>query len=508
MVFTSFAFLKFFVVVFIGLWLTRTRTLRQLLILVASAFFYAYWKPAYLLLLLTPSMIDYWCSIHIEDTDNPSRRRAWLLVSLITNLGLLAYFKYTNFFIDNIALLLGRQIPHLDIVLPVGISFYTFKTLSYTIDVYWKHIPACRSLWKYAMFVTYFPELVAGPIVRASVFLPQMNRSLRPSWSRTLLGLQVVLLGVTKKLVIADRMAGLVDPIFADPAAYTPFTIISAVIAYSLQIYCDFSGYSDIAIGVSKIIGFDLPENFNMPYLATSLTDFWRRWHMTLSGWLRDYLYIPLGGNRHGRLKTYRNLMITMLLGGLWHGASWNFVFWGLLHGCGLAVNHWWTRDRRGAADLGEKSPLVHRFRLVVGWLATYVFVCFAWIFFRSRDLNTSLLIVRKILYLDTSGSPWFYSPLYMLLPLVVAAHILGTMAAKQGLVFGTTVRWIEPPGWAVPLYSLCRKRFAVKPSKAAGIYVLAPVPGFLGGFILAIWLIGVYLFSSLHTSPFIYFQF
>ena len=200
------------------------------------------------------------------------------------------------------------------------------------------------------MFVTYFPELVAGPIVRASVFLPQMNRSLRPSWSRTFLGLQVVLLGVTKKLVVADRLAYLVDPIFANPAAFTPFTVTSAVVGYSLQIYCDFSGYSDIAIGVSKIIGFDLPENFNMPYLATSLTDFWRRWHMTLSGWLRDYLYIPLGGNRHGRLKTYRNLMITMLLGGLWHGASWNFVFWGLLHGFGLAVNHWWTRDRKGAA--------------------------------------------------------------------------------------------------------------------------------------------------------------
>jgi alginate O-acetyltransferase complex protein AlgI len=505
MVFTSFVFLKFFTVVFIGLWLTRTRTLRQLLILVASAFFYAYWKPAYLLLLLTPSMIDYWCSIHIEDSEDPSRRRAWLLVSLITNLGLLAYFKYTNFFIDNIGMLLGRQIPHLDIVLPVGISFYTFKTLSYTIDVYWRHIPACRSLWKYAMFVTYFPELVAGPIVRASVFLPQMNRSLRPSWSRTLLGLQVVLLGVTKKLVIADRMAGIVDPVFAAPAAYTPLTVISAVVAYSLQIYCDFSGYSDIAIGVSKIIGFDLPENFNMPYLATSLTDFWRRWHMTLSGWLRDYLYIPLGGNRHGRLMTYRNLMITMLLGGLWHGANWNFVFWGLLHGCGLAVNHWWTRDRKGAV---RERAGAGRATLVVQWLATYVFVCLAWIFFRSRDLDTSLLILRKILYLDTSGSPWFYSPLFMLLPAVIVAHILGWMAAKQGLAIGTTVRWIEPPVWAAPLYSLCRQRFAVKPSKVAGIYVLAPLPGLVGGFILAIWLIGVYLFSSLHTSPFIYFQF
>jgi alginate O-acetyltransferase complex protein AlgI len=504
MVFTSFVFLKFFTVVFIGLWLTKTRTLRQLLILAASAFFYGYWNPAYLLLLLTPSMIDYWCSIHIEDTDDAGRRRQWLLVSLTTNLGLLAYFKYTNFFIDNINLLTGRRIPHLDILLPVGISFYTFKTLSYTIDVYRRHIPACRSLWKYAMFVTYFPELVAGPIVRASVFLPQMHRSLRPSWSRTFLGLQVVLLGVTKKLVIADRLANLIDPVFANPAAYAPFTIISTVVAYSLQIYCDFSGYSDIAIGISKIIGFDLPENFNMPYLATSLTEFWRRWHMTLSTWLRDYLYIPLGGNRHGRLKTYRNLMITMLLGGLWHGASWNFVFWGLLHGCGLAVNHWWTRDRRHAAVATRSNPV----QKVMQWFATYAFVCLAWVFFRSRNLDTSLLILRKIFYLDTSGSPWFYSPLYMVLALVILGHFLGVMAARQNEWTDSGVRWILPPSWAAPLYALSRQRFAVKPSKAAGVYVLAPVPGFTGGFILAVWLLGVYLFASLQTAPFIYFQF
>ena len=281
MVFTSFAFVKFFAVVLVGLWLMPNRTMRQLLILLASAFFYAYWNPAYLLLLLTPSIIDYWCSIRIDNTDDPRSRRGWLLVSLITNLGLLAYFKYTNFLIDNVAALIGRPMAHLNILLPIGISFYTFKTLSYTIDVYRREIPACRSLWQYAMFVTYFPELVAGPIVRASIFLPQMNRSLRPSWARAFIGLQLILLGVTKKLLIADRLSVFVDAIFANPAVYAPWTVTSAVVAYSLQIYCDFSGYSDIAIGVSKIIGFDLPENFNMPYIATSMVDFWRRWHMT-----------------------------------------------------------------------------------------------------------------------------------------------------------------------------------------------------------------------------------
>jgi alginate O-acetyltransferase complex protein AlgI len=507
MVFTSFAFVKFFAVVLAGLWIMPGRTMRQLLLLIASAFFYAYWSPAYLILLLTPSIIDYWCSIRIADTEDPGKRRHWLLVSLITNLGLLAYFKYTNFFIDNIAALAGRPIPHLDILLPVGISFYTFKTLSYTIDVYRREIPASRSLWQYAMFVTYFPELVAGPIVRASVFLPQMTRSLRPSWSRAFVGAQVALLGVTKKLLIADRLSVFVDSVFAQPENFSPFTVISAVVAYSLQIYCDFSGYSDIAIGISKIIGFDLPENFNMPYIAVSMVDFWRRWHMTLSTWLRDYLYIPLGGNRHGRLKTYRNLMLTMLLGGLWHGASWNFVFWGFLHGSALAVNHWWTRDRAGAANRRRGTSTT--WPVLLGkWLATYTFTCITWVFFRSRDFGTSLLMLRKMAWLDVSGATWFYSPLALLIPLVIGGHILGVMASKQMEAAGSRWSRVTAPGWATAIYVGARNRFALKPSKAAGVYVLLPLPGFVGGAILAFWLIGIFLFSSLHTSPFIYFQF
>jgi len=507
MVFTSFAFVKFLAVVLLGLWLMRTRALRQMLILVASAFFYAYWKPAYLLLLMIPSLIDYVCSIRIEDSDSKVARRRWLLFSLITNLGLLAYFKYTNFLLDNMAALFKWQIPYVNILLPIGISFYTFKTLSYTIDVYRREIPACRSLWRYAMFVTYFPELVAGPIVRASVFLPQMTRSLRPSLARAMVGSQVVLLGVTKKLLIADRLAVMVDPVFANPAVYSPFTISSAIVAYSLQIYCDFSGYSDIAIGVSKIIGFDLPENFNMPYLATSLTDFWRRWHMTLSGWLRDYLYIPLGGNRHGRLKTYRNLMLTMLLGGLWHGASWNFVFWGFLHGSALAVNHWWTRDRRSGARRTAPKPQ-GPLMLVVKWAATYIFVCVAWVFFRSRSFDTSLLILRKISWLDTSGATFFYSPLFAVIPLVVVGHILGVIAQSQFHVPGSSHRRCPAPHWATGLYAGNGGRFALKPSGVAGIYVLLPLPGFWGGALLALWLLAVFLFSSLRTAPFIYFQF
>lgn len=469
-------------------------------------YFYAYWRASYLLLLLIPSVIDYYCAVRIENNDaRPAVRQFWLWVSIVTNIGLLCYFKYTNFLIDNISALLGRPIAHLNILLPVGISFYTFKTLSYTIDVYRRELKACHNLWKYAMFVTYFPELVAGPIVRASIFLPQMSRSLKPSWARTAVGLEVVLLGVTKKLLIADRLSGFVDSVFAYPQGYSPWTVTTAVLSYSLQIYCDFSGYSDIAIGVSKIIGFDLPENFNMPYLSTSVVEFWRRWHMTLSAWLRDYLYIPLGGNRHGRLNTYRNLMLTMLLGGLWHGASWNFVFWGLLHGSALAVSHWWTRDRPGGRLKVESRPQSMPVT-IAKWAVTYVFVCITWVFFRSKNFGTSLIILRKLLWVDQTGASWVYSPFYFLIPLVILAHIFGVLAARQRKTVRQNMRNIPAPGWLAPLYQ--GSRYAFNPSPVAGIYTLLPLPGYTGGLILTAWLIGLFLFASLDTSPFIYFQF
>ena len=499
MVFTSWAFVRFFLVVLIGLSVMRTRTLRQLVLLVASAFFYGYWNVWYLPLLATPALIDYYCALRIDATEDPLLRKRWLLVSLVTNLGLLGYFKYAAFFATNIAALLGRPIPHLDILLPVGISFYTFKTLSYTIDVYRRDIPVCRKVWQYTMFVMYFPELVAGPIVRASVFLPQMRRSLRPSWPRAIVGLQVVLLGVTKKLLIADRLAVLVDPVFAAPRAYSQATVASALVAYSLQIYCDFSGYSDIAIGISRIIGFDLPENFNMPYLATSITDFWRRWHMTLSAWLRDYLYIPLGGNRRGRIRTYVNLTLTMLLGGLWHGANWTFVGWGLLHGIGLAVHKalaprlaWWT----------------HWTRAIAGWLVTYAFVCLAWVFFRATTFADALIVLRKIAGLEPGGVQWHYSPLFMLLPLVVLAHAIGAYVAFRERNYATAGGKVPPPPLLRGVYERARSRFAVRPHRAAGVYALLPVGTFAGALILTIWMVGLFLLASTRTSPFIYFRF
>jgi len=423
MLFISWQFVVFLVVVLAGLRLMPTRESRQCLLLVASAVFYGSHTPWHLLILATPSLIDFACATRIEESLDPVTRKRWLLLSLISNLGLLGYFKYADFFADSIGDLLGVTTVPLGLALPLGISFFTFKTLSYTIDVYRREIPACRSMWRYAMFVSYFPELVAGPIVRASVFLPQMDRTLKPSRERTIVGLQLILLGVTKKLFVADRLATLVNPVFAAPQGYSQLTVLSAVVAYSLQIYCDFSGYSDIAIGVSRIIGFDLPENFNLPYLATSITEFWRRWHITLSQWLRDYLYIPLGGNRKGPRRTYVNLLITMLLGGLWHGAGVTFIVWGLLHGIGLAVHKLWsTHVPRGWRP----------FHGVLGWLATYSFVCLAWIFFRAPDFSSAALMLRKIGGLEPGGATWIYLPLFLILPLVVAAHAAGAWIGSR----------------------------------------------------------------------------
>jgi alginate O-acetyltransferase complex protein AlgI len=497
MVFTSFVFVKFFLVVLAVLALCRTRWQRQLAILLASIVFYGYWSPWYLLLLATPSVIDYFCALFISETEDAGRRRLWLTVSVVSNLGLLGYFKYANFLLQNFDKLTGRDVQTLNILLPVGISFYTFKTMSYTIDVYRRHIGPCKSWWKYAMFVTYFPELVAGPIVRASVFLPQMTRSLRPSWPRAYVGLQLVALGFSKKLLIADRLAKFVEAIFAHPSLYSTGTVWSAVIAYSLQIYCDFSGYSDIAIGISRIIGFDLPENFNMPYASTSITEFWRRWHITLSQWLRDYLYIPLGGNRKGKLRTYVNLTITMLLGGLWHGASWTFVAWGALHGLALAAHKLWLDSSKNRS---WKVPLV------AGWTATYGYVCFCWVLFRAADFHSAMTIMRKMVGIDSAGVQYVYIWLYFILPFVVAAHLIGRYANK-GLERTARNRSMYAPAWAEWLYP-GSSRFAIRPHPLAGTYTLLPTNGLALGFCLTTWFVVFYLFAAMDSSPFIYFQF
>jgi len=480
MSFVSWQFVAFFAITLAGLRVMPTRESRQLLLLVANVIFYGSGTPWHLAVLGVPSIIDYAAARRIEAATDARTRKQWLQFSIACNLGLLAYFKYADFFVDTVAHLVGTSTLPLLIALPVGISFFTFKTMSYTIDVYRGEIPACRSLWRYAMFVSFFPELVAGPIVRASIFLPQMDRPLTPRWGRTVIGLQIALIGVAKKLLIADRLASFSDSVFDAPAAFSQGTVIAAVIAYSLQIYCDFSGYSDIAIGVARIIGFDLPENFDMPYLATSITEFWRRWHMTLSRWLRDYLYIPLGGNRRGPWRTYLNLAITMLLGGLWHGANWTFVAWGLLHGLGLAV-HKLVRSR-ATSDAAPRSML----GTVLSWAATYTFVCIGWVFFRSPDFATAATVLAKMAGLSPGGVTWLYAPLFMVVPAVVAAHAIGVL--HQRGVRWRVLRATQQPG--------------------TGTYFGLRYAGFATGALIVAALLTLFLFTPLHHSPFIYFRF
>jgi alginate O-acetyltransferase complex protein AlgI len=376
MVFNSWIFVGFFLLVCLLYFQFRHRA-QNVLLLVASYVFYAWWDWRFLSLLLFSTVVDWWLALKIEDSDEPGARKRMLLVSLISNFSVLGFFKYYNFFADSLARLLQGvgievSVPHLAVILPVGISFYTFNSLSYTIDVYLRHIQATRSLPDFALFVSFFPHLVAGPIMRATVLLPQVLRERVVTLSMVEEGLWLMLWGFFKKVVVADNLALQVDGAFARSAELNGPMAYLAVVAFAFQIYCDFSGYTDIARGCAKILGFNILHNFNRPYTATDPQDFWRRWHISLSTWLRDYLYIPLGGSHGSRGFVYRNLMITMVLGGLWHGASWNFVWWGVYHGALLVAYHAYAR--------WSGAPAVPR------WLAIAVqfqFTLFGWLLFR-----------------------------------------------------------------------------------------------------------------------------
>ncbi len=377
----------FFLFLFLGMLVVYTRIYRdkraRLLFLTAfSLFFYYKSSGMYYLLLVASVVVDFNLARWIDQSDDPRRRRLWLVLSLAANLGMLAYFKYTNYFGEMLAALSGQSFHPMAVFLPVGVSFFTFQSLSYTIDVYRKEIKSLNSMLDYAFFVTFFPQIAAGPIVRASVFLPQIDRE--PTVSREQFGRAVMLIcsGLFKKAVIADYLSvNFVDRIFDSPLKYSGIECLLGAYGYAMQIYCDFSGYSDMAIGIALLLGFQFPVNFNSPYQSASVTEFWRRWHISLSTWLRDYLYIPLGGNRLGSWKTYRNLLITMLLGGLWHGAANRFIIWGGLHGAGLAVERFWRE---------KKLPVLKgRTGSVLSVVLTFHFVTFCWLFFRAQDLAT-----------------------------------------------------------------------------------------------------------------------
>lgn len=404
MIFNSYAFLIFFGIFLPTFYLLKGRY-RLYFTLFASYVFYGWWDWRFLGLIAFSTITDFYLAQWIEENENQKVRHRLLVISLVLNLATLGFFKYYNFFADSLndlLTLLGITPPSfvLNIILPVGISFYTFQSLSYTIDVYYRKIKPEQSLLKYSAFIAFFPQLVAGPIVRAGDFLPQLKDNDRKAVKQNILeGFDLIAAGFLKKVVIADSIAPVVEGAFASPEANTSLSLIICLILYSFQIYCDFSGYSDIAIGLAKTLGYKFPINFNMPYISASFSEFWTRWHVSLSSWLRDYLYIPLGGSKQGKFNTYKNLMITMLLGGLWHGANWTFIFWGFLHGALLIIQRLLT-------------ALLSRFRFYSNWsdsalfkfvciLAVYISVCITWVFFRSPDFKTASLYLQGIVSFD-----------------------------------------------------------------------------------------------------------
>ncbi len=444
--FPTIEFAAFFVVVFVFSWLFMPHPrLWRPFILAVSYFFYGWVDPRWVLLLIGSTLVSTVAAQVIARTPSDTVRKRTLAAAVVFDLALLGVFKYLAFFVSSMddaldGVGLGAPLPLLQVVLPIGISFFTFQAISYVVDVYRRETPAA-SLGDVAILQGFFPHLVAGPIVRANELLPQLRTPRDP---RAVLAGPALLLiagGLVKKTVVADELARrIVDPVFTDPAAHSGAETLLAVYGFAGQIYCDFSGYTDMAIGLALLLGFRLPQNFDRPYMATSLRQFWHRWHMTLSRWLRDYLYIPLGGNRGGPRRTYRNLMATMLLGGLWHGASWTFLVWGGIHGSALAIERW-LRERFG----GVRMPAL------VGWFVTFQVVCLAWVFFRAPDLATAFEVLGR---LGASGpSPLVTLPVVFLAVAAVAvqalppdwwrdaeAWLVARPAVAQGVALGLVV--------------------------------------------------------------------
>ncbi|MFD2917033.1 MBOAT family O-acyltransferase [Psychroserpens luteus] len=402
MLFNSLDFAIFFPVIFVLYWLvTSNLTLRNILILAASYVFYGWWDWRFLFLIAISTLVDFYVGKQIYNTENATKRKQLLFVSLFVNLGFLVYFKYTNFFIETFVdsfRLFGREleVSTLNIILPVGISFYTFQTLSYTIDIYRKQLKPTNDLLAFGAFVSFFPQLVAGPIERASHLLPQFYKTYKFNYKLVKSGLLLMAFGLFKKMVIADRAALYVNEVYNNVDDYGGVGYLYATVLFAFQIYCDFSAYSDIAIGLGRTMGFDLMKNFDSPYISKSLTEFWRRWHISLSTWFRDYLYIPLGGSKKGKYRTYANIFIVFVVSGFWHGAAMTFIIWGAIHGVILMIEKGSFKIRKRVfKKLGlQKNNFSNHlfFSLII-----FTIVCFAWVFFRANSLNDSYQIIHGL---------------------------------------------------------------------------------------------------------------
>lgn len=475
--FATFTFFWFLTLVFIAYWAIRRRSWQNVLLLVASYAFYSWWDWRFTWLMLTSSLIDYIAAraiasararaqLNLGNRNTTRSGRPWLILSLIANLGLLGTFKYFNFFSTQFAHMLhsiGIEASNvtLDVVLPVGISFYTFQTMSYTIDVYRGDTRPTKSVLSYFTYVAFFPQLVAGPIERASRLLPQFDAPRRFSNEQVSEGGRLLLLGLAKKMIIADNIGRWIDTVYSLPSRYSGWDLAVASTLFGMQIYCDFSGYSDIARGTGKMLGIDLMLNFRSPYLSRSPAEFWKRWHISLSTWFRDYIYIPLGGSHGSRWRTAFNVMVTFLVSGFWHGANWTFIAWGFVHGLAVIPQVVFRKSKK------ERPPRVWALRFVLGLLATiatFVFVTSAWVFFRSATISEAWVILTRV-YGDlvtlgdyTQGSigrkfPWMdrigiitWIAIWLLLPFEwiqrKRAHLLDIQLVGPAWI-SRCVRWI-----------------------------------------------------------------
>ncbi|MCK5129343.1 MAG: MBOAT family protein [Clostridiales bacterium] len=450
------------------------------------------WKPEYIILIIISTLIDYSMSILMEKSSNKRRRKIYLLVSIITNLGLLIVFKYFNFLFDSVSALFANTditspVRSFSLLLPMGISFYTFQTLSYSIDVYRKKRKVERHLGYFALYVSYFPQLVAGPIERSDRLIPQLRQKNIFNYDRVKQGMQRMLWGVFQKIIIADTIAIVVETVYSSPKEHTGLSFVIATAIFAVQILCDFAGYTNIAIGCAQIMGIELMENFRQPYFAVSIRDFWSRWHISLSTWFRDYLYIPLGGNRVKKPRYYFNIMVTFLISGLWHGANWTYVFWGGLHGVYSIIEDILSSIRKaiGLKPL-IKKPWLKRF---VSTTFVVILVGFSWIFFRAENLNDAFYIVSHLI----EGAGMWIRPSYIK---VICEQInLDFMEVLLPLIFGMIVMiimWIQKETGKNPYES-----FNKLPTIIRWIVYIAFTLAIIAQFVL-----------SNNTSQFIYFQF
>jgi alginate O-acetyltransferase complex protein AlgI len=470
MIFSSIDFILFFAVVLLFLALVKGQQTKKFFLLAASYFFYGYWDWRFTFLLLAMTVANYLFGECIEKAQTQKIKQLSLLAAIVFDLGVLGFFKYYNFFIDSANYALqsvqsgsSGMLPQLNIILPIGISFITFQVISYVVDIYRGVTASADTFWDFALLTAFFPQLVSGPILKANQFLPELKKKIVIRRQNLIVGGQLFLLGLFRKVIIADSLGLYVKTVFDSPQDFSSSTTWLAVLAYSIQIYADFSGYSDMAIGAAKCLGYDIPINFNLPYISRSITEFWRRWHISLSTWLREYIYIPLGGNRKGKPRQYLNLWLVMLLGGLWHGASLNFILWGALHGAALAIHKFYSDYIR------PKITLPTMLYNVIAWAITMLFVCSTWVLFRATNFSEAAIILQKMYSWTPAGINWYATGLWIALPALFIADYLGHLLSQ-----GRYIQFNRFSHW----------------------------------FWLSFWLLGLLFLSPQSPQPFVYFQF